>query len=145
VITGTQTSGEDFLAQESYTTVLRYDVDANSVVSEGPVQASSESLTHGTLYDMDPALRFVFHVHSPEIWGRRQALSLPETRADVPYGTPDMAREVQRLFRETDVQARRIFAMAGHEDGVISFGRDPVDVGSVLREVLTRARALGIS
>ncbi len=44
--------------------------------------------------------------------------------AEVPYGTPEMAREVQRLFRETDVRARRIFAMAGHKDGIVAFGQD---------------------
>ena len=43
---------------------------------------------------------------------------------DVPYGTPEMAREVQRLFRETDVRTRKIFAMAGHTDGIVAFGQD---------------------
>jgi hypothetical protein len=42
----------------------------------------------------------------------------------VPYGTPEMAREVQRLFRETDVRNWNIFAMAGHGDGIVAFGRD---------------------
>ena len=48
----------------------------------------------------------------------------PATEPDVPYGTPEMAREVQRLFRETDVRNWKIFAMAGHRDGIVAFGHD---------------------
>jgi L-ribulose-5-phosphate 4-epimerase len=48
----------------------------------------------------------------------------PATVSSVTYGTPEMAREVQRLFRETDLRSRKIFAMAGHRDGIIVFGEN---------------------
>ncbi len=35
-----------------------------------------------------------------------------------------MAYEVTRLFEVTDVQSRKIFVMAGHEGGIIAFGKD---------------------
>lgn len=38
------------------------------LVVEGPIAPSSESLTHGQLYALDRDSRFVFHVHSPELW-----------------------------------------------------------------------------
>ena len=47
---------------------------------------------------------------------------IPTTRATVPYGTPEMATETQRLFQETDLPRTQIFAMAGHEEGIVAFG-----------------------
>jgi hypothetical protein len=35
-----------------------------------------------------------------------------------------MAYEVTRLFKDTDVQNRKIFVMAGHEGGVVAFGKE---------------------
>ncbi len=122
VISGTQTGSLAHLGPEHYAVVLACFPAENRVVAEGPIQPSSESMTHGTIYAVDAAIRFVMHVHSPEIWRHADALGLPTTRADVPYGSPAMADEVRRLFAETDVAAQRIFAMAGHEDGVVSFG-----------------------
>jgi hypothetical protein len=43
-----------------------------------------------------------------------------------------MAREVTRLFEVTDVQSRKIFVMAGHEGGIITFGKDLEEALTVL-------------
>jgi L-ribulose-5-phosphate 4-epimerase len=142
VITGGQTGGLPELAQEHYVLVTACYPDRNRVVAEGPMIPSSESMTHGTLYELDDRLRFVIHVHSPEIWQAAAALGLPTTRADVAYGTPEMADEVRRLFRETDVAATRLFAMGGHEDGLVSFGETAEAAGTVLLACLARAYAL---
>ena len=48
-----------------------------------------------------------FHVHAPELWRGARALGLPTTRPDVPYGTPAMAREVERLFRGAALRRAR--------------------------------------
>ena len=47
---------------------------------------------------------------------------LPTTNADVAYGTPQMANEFRRLFRDTDFRRTGLAIMAGHEDGILSFG-----------------------
>jgi hypothetical protein len=49
---------------------------------------------------------------------------VPTTSLDVEYGTPQMAQEMFRLFRETDVKTSKILVMAGHEEGIISIGKD---------------------
>lgn len=139
LISGTQTGGLPVLGPAHYATVLSCVPAANRVVAQGPVAPSSESLTHGMLYALDDTLRVVMHVHSPHLWRHARALHLPTTRACVPYGTPEMAEEVARLFRETDVGARRIFAMAGHEDGIVAFGRRADEAGAVLQRYLARA------
>jgi L-ribulose-5-phosphate 4-epimerase len=110
----------------------------NRLVAHGPVQPSSESLTHGAIYVLDSRILWVVHAHSPEIWRNAAALGLPMTGA-VPYGTPAMAEEVQRLFHASDLPEKRIFGMAGHEDGIVTFGRTAEEAGGVMLAYLARA------
>src|SRR5690606_25513903 len=87
----------------------------------GETKPSSEAMTHGQLYQIDSSINFVIHAHCPQIWQQASTLLLPQTRAEVAYGTVAMAEEVARLFRETDVLQQGTFTMAGHEDGVVTF------------------------
>jgi hypothetical protein len=111
----------------------------NRIVATGPIRPSSESLTHGVLYDLDDSLRYVLHAHSPALWRAAPALGLPITDPAIPYGTPEMAEEVRRLFRASDVAARRIFSMGGHEDGIVAFGVTAQAAGLLLLTALAAA------
>lgn len=142
LITGTQTGGLENLTNEHYCVVSEYYPEKNLVVAQGPIQASSESMTHGTLYDLDSSVRFVFHVHSPEIWLHARALHIPTTRESVEYGTPEMTEEIRRLFRETNARFKHILAMGGHDDGIIAFGRTSEEAGSTILKYLTQASRL---
>jgi L-ribulose-5-phosphate 4-epimerase len=104
-----------------YAKVRNFDIDRNWVKCEGPIQGSSESMTHAAIYEAEAGTRAVLHVHNPALWNSLLD-KCPTTAQHVEYGTPEMAREIMRLFRETDVREQRIIAMAGHEDGVIAFG-----------------------
>jgi L-ribulose-5-phosphate 4-epimerase len=139
VISGTQTGGLADLTEEHYATVLECHPDQNLVVAEGPIRPSSESMTHAALYAVDDSLRCVIHAHSPYIWHSAQSLGIPITRESVAQGTPEMAEEVQRLFRDKPLRELFIFAMGGHEDGVVSFGRTVQEAGTVLMNYLARA------
>jgi len=139
LITGSQTSGNRCIGLGDFAVVDGYDYAANRVRSHGCVMPSSESLTHAAAYDSSPLVRCVLHAHSPTLWRRRRALHLPESDPSVPYGTPAMAREVERLYRESVLPERRILAMGGHEDGILVLGRDPEDAGNVLLRWLARA------
>jgi ribulose-5-phosphate 4-epimerase/fuculose-1-phosphate aldolase len=142
IITGTQTGGLETLTHEHYAIVLEHYPEKNLVISEGPIAASSESMSHGTLYDLDSSLRFVFHVHSKEIWQHARQLEIPTTKETVEYGTPVMAEEIRRLFRETNARFKHILAMGGHEDGIIAFGRTSAEAGSTILKYLTQASQL---
>lgn len=98
-------------------------------------------MTHGTVYDLAPSLRAVLHVHCPVVFRRARALGLPATAPHVEYGTPEMAREVERLWRSTSLSERRCFVMAGHEDGVVAFGRSLEEAGHTLLSTWARAQA----
>jgi L-ribulose-5-phosphate 4-epimerase len=139
VITGSQTGGIQSLTSEHYTTVFECDPDRNRVVAKGPIRPSSEALTHGMIYNLSRTTRFVIHVHSPEIWSNAGELGIPVTDPQAAFGTTEMAQDVRRLFRASMLGERRIFAMGGHEDGVVSFGRSGEEAGLRLIRYLTLA------
>ena len=140
IISGTQTGHLPELDSSHYTYVMTYDAASNDVRAEGPIKPSSESLTHGMIYDLDNKIHVVLHVHSQDIWLTADKLGIPVTNASVPYGTPEMAAEVQRLFNETDVRKQKIFSMGGHEDGIVSFGTTAEEAGDVLLRTLDASR-----
>jgi len=135
LISGTQTGSLPELDEHHYTLVESYDASTNRVVAQGPVKPSSESLTHGILYDQDTRIKAVLHVHSPDIWQAAGTLGLPVTDATVAYGTPAMAAEVQRLFRESNVLRQQLFSMGGHQDGIVAFGQTVAEAGDFRREL----------
>ncbi len=122
-ITGSATSGMPELALADCARVVAYDFKRNWLRCEGSAIASSESLTHAAVYESDAKAGAVIHCHDSKLWAAllNQA---PTSSKAVEYGTPEMAYEVTRLFKITDVQQRRIFVMAGHEGGIVAFGRD---------------------
>lgn len=139
VVSGSGSSGKPRVGMQDFTVVTRCDPQNNRVTSSGPCLPSSESLTHGAIYDLGPHIRFVFHVHSPTIWRRARALRVPETATAVPYGSPEMAREVERLYRSSPLAELGILAMGGHEDGIVVFGRTAEAAGQVVLRYLARA------
>lgn len=121
LISGTQTGHLRETTGEHYALVTAVDAGRNFVACRGPVQASSEAMTHAAIYALDPAIGAVVHVHDRALWLHARN-RVPTTAADVAYGTPEMAREFGRLYTDTDFAASGIAVMAGHEEGLISFG-----------------------
>ena len=121
LISGTQTGHIARTGGDHYALVTGYDIEANSVSCCGPVQASSEAMTHAAIYELDDGIAAVVHVHSRELW-RLFVDDLPTTAADVAYGTPEMAREFRRLYDDSAFADQGIAVMAGHEEGLVSIG-----------------------
>lgn len=142
IISGSQTGDLAELGPEHYARVTACYPAENRIVASGPIRPSSESLTHGATYALDPAIRVVLHAHSPEIWLNAAALAIPVTDALVPYGTPAMAAEVARLYTETNLAQQRIFSMGGHEDGIVAFGESAEEAGQSLLAALAAAQRL---
>lgn len=139
LITGTQTAGKRRIGLDDFALVERYELAESRLASRGLVAPSSESLTHGAAYDLGAQVRCVLHVHSPVLWRHGGALGLPVSDPAVLYGTPEMAREVGRLYRDTVLPARPIFAMGGHQDGIVVFGGGVEEAGQTLLAWLARA------
>ena len=143
VVSGTQTAGNAELDAGDYAEVLTWDPTANRVASRGPCRPSSESITHGMIYDAAEKAGFVVHAHHRAIWTAARRLGLAATGAEVAYGTPEMALAVQRLF-DTGALPRDqgLFVMLGHEDGVVSYGADAEIAGGLMVTALARAMQL---
>jgi hypothetical protein len=142
LVTGSQTGGVAHATLREFCLVESWDIAGNRVTSSGPVAPSSESLTHAALYDVAPAVRVVLHAHAPELWRQARRLGLPVTAESAENGTPAMAHEVQRLFREGTFASTRVAAMGGHADGVIAFGDSAAEAGLALVAQVARALAL---
>lgn len=138
-VTGTRIGHLPALDARHYALVTACDPEHNRVVAQGPVAPSSESLTHGMLYRVDDGIRYVFHVHSSDVWRHARVLNIPITHSNVHYGTPEMTAEVRRLFADARGRQQGVFAMGGHEDGVVSYGRTAADTGATLLRALARA------
>jgi len=121
LISGTQTGHLEETDKTHYALVTSYNTHANIVCSVGPVQASSEAMTHAAIYGLDTNIGAIVHVHDRVLW-RNLINTLPTTRADVAYGTPQMANEFRRLYRDTPFRQTGLAVMAGHEEGLLSFG-----------------------
>jgi L-ribulose-5-phosphate 4-epimerase len=121
LITGTQTGHVESTTEQHYSLVTDYDIERNEVHCSGPVQASSEAMTHAAIYELDPSIAAIVHVHSKVLWDEHLN-SLPTTSPDVAYGTPEMANEFRRLYTDTTFSSQGIAVMGGHEEGLISIG-----------------------
>ena len=129
IISGTQTGHIAHTDEQHYALVTACDIEANHVACEGPVQASSEALTHAAIYALHPDIRAVVHVHDAGLW-QELIDRVPTTSRDVSFGTPGMAREFQRLYAETDFAELGIAVMGGHDEGIVTFG-DGIDQASL--------------
>lgn len=134
IISATQTGHLRNTGPEHYARVTDWDIDGNRVTCRGAAQASSETLTHAAIYALDDAIGAVVHVHDFGLW-RQLKGSVPTTDPQAAYGTPEMAREFQRIWREPAFAESGIAAMAGHEAGIVG-------IGSTLSEAAGRILAL---
>ena len=131
IISGTQTGGLPELTAEHYARVLDYSIERNWIRCQGPVKASSESLTHAMIYELDRTIGAVVHVHHRSLWKQLMA-KVPTTDKKISYGTPEMALEVKWLYQNADLRNQRILIMAGHEEGIITFGRNLEEATEIL-------------
>ena len=145
IISGTQTGDTPYLHAPDYALVTSCDPMTNSVSARGECRPSSEALTHGQLYQLDRDVGSVVHVHCPEIWRQAERLGLPLTGGDAAYGTPEMAREVEKLFGTPAAYEKKIFVLAGHEDGVVSFGGNVAEACTVMIAAFAAACSLPAS
>ncbi len=124
IISGSATGGLKKLTAAHYSIVDKTDIKNNRVWCNGPIKASSESMSHAVIYQNCPEVNAVVHIHDLELWKSTIHRS-PTTHASVAYGTPEMAYEIIRLLKQTNIrQHTGYFTMAGHEEGIIAFGKN---------------------
>lgn len=121
IISGTSTGATRILGATGYCYVSNFDIVANIVCTEGPIQASSEAMTHCAIYQANSAINCVLHIHNPQLWRKLLDRNGPSTSKEITYGTPQMAQEVAVIVQGL-ANPCGLLAMAGHEDGIAAFG-----------------------
>lgn len=137
VITASATGAQRILQVEQFCLVESFSIQNNHVQSVGPLPASSESMTHGAIYAAHSGVHCVIHVHSRIVFDHLLQTGAPATPADVHYGTPAMAHTVAQLVTRHP-HLPTVFAMAGHDEGVVAYGGDTASTLDALRALLQR-------
>jgi len=136
VVTGTQTGHLKEMDGNFYALVEEYDDRRFFLKSCGGVKPSSESLTHATIYNLDEKIGAVIHIHSNRIWEYMLQNGYLATGENTEYGSLEMIDEVNALYAKLSPLSDPMFAMAGHKNGVMVFGRNLKEAEGKLLELV---------
>jgi L-ribulose-5-phosphate 4-epimerase len=120
IISGAATGGKRELGPEDFSEVLSFDTSKNRVSCMGKVRSSSESMSHGAIYNADKGIKSVIHVHHQGMWEYMLAHPYPSTSERAAFGTPELADEINRLVVER-AKPNGVFVLTGHQEGVIAY------------------------
>lgn len=137
LITGTQTGHLAKLDGEHYTRVVDFSLENFKIKTVGPIEASSEALTHASVYQFNSKIKAIIHIHSKEIWKGMLQTHYPQTAESIPYGTKEMAYAIKDCLSPS---GEGLLVMAGHEDGVISYGPSLQRAAELIFEVFEKFR-----
>jgi ribulose-5-phosphate 4-epimerase/fuculose-1-phosphate aldolase len=137
LISGTSTGAPPVLQAEHYCLVKSFDITANSVITAGPVRASSEAMTHGAVYRSCPEANCVIHIHSREIFDGMIRDKYPATPESAAFGTPEIALALIQCVQVLAKEEGRI-VLAGHDEGVISYGPSVESALALIKELFNK-------
>ncbi len=135
VISGTQTGKYPDLNGMHYTRVVDSDIEQLKVVTMGPLEASSETMTHASIYEQNSHIRAIFHIHNEQIWQKMIEQEYPSTSRWIPYGTLEMALAVKKCVKDS---SQGVFVMKGHKDGVIAYGPSLSATANIIRNIYSQ-------
>lgn len=137
IITGTQTGKYANLNGSQYTKVIKCDLKKMKVEAIGPIAPSSESLTHFAIYKSCKQINYIFHVHHQNLWSFMLNNNYDKTSKGIDYGTQEMALEASHLIGNNK---KGIFAMQGHEDGIIAYADTSENCGKLILDTLKQLK-----
>ena len=124
VISGTATGALPELDEGHFSRVMHYDLARNTLHCEGPIQASSEAMTHAVFYEPHTLANGVVHIHHRGLWEHLLG-QVATTPPGIAYGTPAMAEAMRDLLSQSQLQEERIAVMHGHPEGIFAYGSSP--------------------
>jgi L-ribulose-5-phosphate 4-epimerase len=119
LITGSQTGHLSALDGRHYARVLDFDLENMELFSMGPVEASSEALTHAAVYQGNKLVNVVIHGHHRQLWQALWNTNYPGTAQNIEYGTRAMALAVESIAQDFNSY---VLIMKGHADGILAWG-----------------------
>jgi len=127
LITGTDTGGLSRLTHHELSLVTSTDIKKNTVWCTGKIDASSESMSHAVVYETNPEIGAVVHIHHRKLW-EANLNRLPTTPESIEYGTPELAEAIGLLISK----GQRIIVFSGHQDGLLVCGKDLKDATGLI-------------
>ncbi|MEM8906330.1 MAG: class II aldolase/adducin family protein [Bacteroidota bacterium] len=138
LISGSATGNFSVLGPQHFSWVTNFDIHQNRVACQGPIKASSESMSHAVIYQQCPEVNAVIHLHHLALW-KRLRYQIPTTAEQVAYGTPEMANAIIELLQQSTLRHQeRFLAMAGHREGLIAFGEHLSDALALVARYLQK-------
>jgi ribulose-5-phosphate 4-epimerase/fuculose-1-phosphate aldolase len=137
LITGTATGKLPELTLNEYCLVKSFDLIENRVVSAGPAQASSESMTHGAVYESCSGANCIIHIHSRAIFDGMIREGHPATPANAEFGTPEIALAIANCVKEIG-QDEGAIVLAGHDEGVVIYGPSVEKALAIVQDLYTK-------
>lgn len=131
IISGSQTGHISQLTPNEYVRILDYNLDQFSLVHSGLIDASSESLTHASIYSAHSKIGAVIHSHHAKLWN---ALILSEydcISKEIEYGTPELAKAVKKIIKSSC----GTFVTKGHEDGIFVYAESIDLAGEIMMKL----------
>jgi L-ribulose-5-phosphate 4-epimerase len=122
IITGSATGSYPVITTDHISLVTSFDIQKNYIECCGNVKASSESLTHAAIYMSPFNINAVVHTHHKALWHEFKG-KFPTTAKNAAYGTPEMAAEIVKIIMKPG-RKESVIIMGGHEDGIITFGKN---------------------
>jgi L-fuculose-phosphate aldolase len=130
IITPTNTDPRTITAAQ-FVEVLGVDLGRQEVRIAGNHEPSSESMLHDAIYRARSDINAIFHGHDDALLARAEALGIPVTAREQPYGTPALVNEVLLIACREN-----FFIMRNH--GFVALGCDGEEAGKRLEEARTR-------
>jgi L-ribulose-5-phosphate 4-epimerase len=126
IISGSDTGKIKILRKYHFAFVNSVDVKNNFVYCAGMIAASSESMTHYIIYNLTPDIKCVIHLHNLRLW-KKLMNKVPTTDKSISYGTTEIAYDIIRLWKKSELKEKKVIVMAGHRGGIVVFGESIED------------------
>lgn len=131
LISGAKTGRLPEALPEHFTQITEVYPDRNEVHCQGPIIASSETMSHAMIYHCAPAAQVAIHLHDAAAW-QRLLHRVPTTDASAEYGSVEMSASIEQLFQDTNLSEQKLFVMEGHPEGIFVFGDSFAEALTVL-------------
>ena len=132
-VSGSATGSYTQLTNQHYAKVRAFNLRKNTLDCQGPIIASSESMSHAVIYQECNWVNGVIHVHHLQSWEKLLHV-VPTTDQSATYGTPEMAASIIHLLKTTDLEKQKIFVMEGHREGIFAFGKGLQEAFGVIKK-----------
>lgn len=133
IISGSATGGLKRLSLNHYSLIRDWNFKKNQVIYSGKVKPSSEAMSHLAIYESSCSTKIVVHIHDKKLW-KKLKNNVPTTSSKATFGTPELAFSIKKILKKKSNREQGILIMAGHQEGIMFFGKSKEDIFKKAKE-----------